>query len=75
MIFGYTPWALFWLFILSGAAMVFLVYGKKRPDGAAFVAGLALAIFPYFVKDSVWLVLLGTVVGAIFGFGRKWQWF
>lgn len=75
MIFGYTPWALFWLFIVSGAAMVFLVYGKKRPDGAAFVAGLVLAIFPYFVSDSVWLVLIATVVGVVFGLGRKWQWF
>ncbi len=75
MILGYTPWGMFWMLLLSGAAMVFLIYGKKRPDSAAFVTGLVLAIFPYFIKDSVWLVLIGAIVGCVFGFGRKWQWF
>lgn len=75
LILGYTPWALFWVILLSGAAMVFLIYGKKRPDGAAFVTGLVLAFFPYFIKDSVWLVVIGALVGTVFGLGRKWQWF
>lgn len=75
MILGYTYWALVWLFLLSGAAMVFMVYGKKRPDGAAFVTGLMLAVLPYFIKSSTGLVALGAAVGLIFGLGKKWQWF
>lgn len=75
LIFGYTPWALFWAILLGGAATVFLIYGKKRPDGAAFVTGLVLAVFPYFIKNSILLVVIGAIIGTVFGLGRKWQWF
>lgn len=75
MIFGYTSWAFFWMLTISAAGMAFAIYGKKRPDSAAFVTGLALMGYTYFIHNAVGLVLIALGIGAIFALGRKWQWF
>lgn len=53
---------LVWGVVFGSIGMAYLVYGKKRQKLGAFVAGLTLCIFPYFV-NSPWLtVIIGVVL-------------
>ena len=48
---------LIWGIVFGSVGMAYLVYGKKRQKLGAFIAGLALCIYPYFV-NSAWLTAL-----------------
>lgn len=62
---------LYWGIFISLVGMAFFMYGKKRPDPAALIAGIVLMIYPYFIR-SLW-VSIGIGVGmiALYFFLRK----
>ena len=55
---------LLWGLVFSSCGLGFFIYGKKQRAVVPLVCGLALMIFPYFVSNTVFLVLLGTVLVA-----------
>ena len=44
--------------------MGYLVYAKAQRDGRAFVAGVALCAFPYFVSNPWLMFLVGAAIAA-----------
>ena len=50
--------------IWGSVGLGYFIYGKKQRAVVPLVCGLALMIFPYFVSNTVFLVLLGTVLVA-----------
>jgi len=43
----------------------FFVYGKRQRAVVPLVCGLALMVFPYFVSNTILLVVIGAVLIAV----------
>ena len=56
-----TSWLFFGL-IFGSVGLGFFVYGKQQKAAVPLVCGLALMVFPYFVSNSVVLVVLGVAL-------------
>ena len=59
-----TAWLL-WGMIFGSVGLGFFVYGKKQGAPVPMLCGVALMIFPYFVSNTVLLLLIGAVLMAI----------
>jgi hypothetical protein len=44
---------------------VLFVYGKKEGRGPQLIAGILLMVYPYFVPDLLWNVVLFFVIVAV----------
>ena len=56
---------LLWGLLFSSFGLGFFVYGKKQVMIVPLVCGLALIVYPYFMPNTVALVLTGLVLVAI----------
>lgn len=56
---------LLWGVLFSSIGLGLFIYGKKRQRFAALLCGVGLMVFPYFVSNTVLLVLIGGVLVAI----------
>ena len=56
---------LFWGLIFGSLGAGYFIYGKKQGAIVPLVCGIVLCIFPYFVANTLLLVLIGVVVAAI----------
>ena len=59
-----TAW-LFWGLLFGSIGLGFLIYGRKQRAVVPLVCGLALMVFPYFVSNTIWLVVIGVALVAI----------
>ena len=59
--------------IFGAIGTAYFVWGKKQHDALFLVAGVVLAVYPYFV-DNVWLVLLIGAAVAGFPVARAKGW-
>ena len=51
--------------VLFGAIGVgYFAYGKRQRRGVPLVCGLGLMLFPYFVANTILLVVIGLVLAA-----------
>jgi hypothetical protein len=57
--------SLLWGLLFGSIGLGFFVYGKRQRTGVPLACGLALMIFPYFVSNTVLLVVLGAVLMVI----------
>jgi len=57
--------SLLWGLLFGSIGLGFLVYGRKQRKVVPLVCGLALMVFPYFVANTVLLVVLGVTLIAI----------
>lgn len=57
--------SLFWGMIFGSVGLGFFVYGKKQGAVIPLLCGLALMIFPYFVSNTILLVVIGIALLAI----------
>ena len=57
--------SLFWGLLFGSIGLGFFVYGKKQRAVVPLVCGLVLMIFPYFVSNTILLVVVGAVLIAI----------
>jgi hypothetical protein len=62
---------LYWDVFISLAGFAFFLYGKKRPDAAALVAGIILMIYPYVVGSLWWSMGIGAGILLLFVFVKK----
>ncbi|MDD1643372.1 MAG: hypothetical protein LUQ29_08920 [Methylococcaceae bacterium] len=56
---------LLWGLLFSSIGLGFFVYGRKQAMIVPLVCGLALIVYPYFMPNTVALVLTGLVLIAI----------
>lgn len=57
--------ALLWGLLFGSIGLGFFVYGKKQRMIVPLICGLALMVYPYFMPNTVALVLTGLVLLAI----------
>lgn len=51
--------------IFTGAIGVgYFVYGKRQAKFVPLIAGMMLCVYPYFVDNVLWLVLVGVALMA-----------
>jgi hypothetical protein len=53
---------LLWSVLFSSFGMGFFMYGKKQKSSVPFVCGVALMIYPYFVTNTLLLILIGVLL-------------
>ena len=58
------PW-LFWGLLFGSIGLGFFVYGKRQMAVVPLVCGLALMIFPYFVSNTVGLIVTGVLLMVV----------
>jgi hypothetical protein len=56
---------LLWGLLFSSIGLGFFLYGKKQQRPVPLICGVALMIYPYFVPNTVALVVVGVVLTAI----------
>ncbi len=54
--------SLLWGMLFGSFGLGFFSYGKKQKHTVALLCGIALMVFPYFVTDTLWLVVIGLVL-------------
>ena len=56
---------LLWGLLFGAIGLGFFVYGKRQRAVVPLVCGLGLMLFPYFVSNTIVLVLVGGVLIAV----------
>jgi len=51
--------ALFIGMVISTIGVGYLMYGRRQSKFVPVIAGVVLCIYPYFVDDWVWLIVIG----------------
>jgi hypothetical protein len=46
--------------IISTVGVGYMMYGRRQTKFAPTIAGVVLCIYPYFVDDWVWLIVIGV---------------
>ena len=59
---------IYWDLLISLIGMGFIMYGRKRPDSVALVAGIVLVAYPYFISSVAWDIVVGLVIVAVYIF-------
>lgn len=59
-----NEWWLLWGLLFGAVGLGFFVYGKRQRAVVPLVCGLALMIFPYFVANTILLVVVGVALIA-----------
>jgi predicted membrane protein len=57
--------SLLWGLLFGSIGLGFFVYGRRQKAVVPLACGVALMIFPYFVSNTILLVLLGVALIAI----------
>ncbi len=55
---------LFVTVVFSAIGMAYFTYGKRQGKASALIGGVALMVYPYFVKSAVVLIGLGVALSA-----------
>jgi predicted membrane protein len=57
--------SLLWGLLFGSIGLGFLIYGRKQRAVVPLICGLTLMVFPYFVSNTILLVVIGIVLIAI----------
>jgi hypothetical protein len=60
-----NPAQLFWGLIFGSIGLGFFVYGRKQRAVIPLICGITLMIYPYFVSNTILLLLIGALLCAI----------
>ena len=61
---------LLWGMVFGSFGMGYISYGKKQKRTVALLCGIALIVFPYFVTDTLWMIVTGLALLAAPFFAR-----
>jgi hypothetical protein len=61
---GSEAWLL-WGVVFGSVGLAYFVYGKKQQRFVPLLCGIALMAFPYFISNTVLLVVVGLVLSAV----------
>ena len=56
---------LLWGLLFGSIGAGYFIYGKKQRDPVPLVCGIALMVFPYFVSNTVALVVAGIALCSV----------
>ena len=51
--------------VFGSVGLAYFVYGKKQQRFVPLLCGIALMAFPYFISNTVLLVVVGLVLSAV----------
>ena len=57
--------SLLWGLLFGSFGLGFFVYGRKQKAVVPLVCGLILMVYPYFISNTIILVILGVVLTGI----------
>jgi hypothetical protein len=57
--------SILWGFLFGSFGLGFFIYGKKQHAVVPLICGLALMVFPYFISNTILLVVIGVALIAI----------
>lgn len=57
--------SLLWGLLFGSIGLGFFIYGKKQQRVVPLICGVALMAFPYFVANTILLVVIGVLLTAI----------
>jgi len=57
--------SMIWNLIFGSIGLGYFIYGKKQKKGVPLACGIGLMIFPYVVSNTVWLVVIGSLLSAV----------
>jgi hypothetical protein len=57
--------SLLWGVVFGAVGLAYFVYGKKQQRFIPLLCGIGLMIFPYFMSNTVLLVVVGLALSAI----------
>ena len=70
--FGFSPWGILAGVIFSVIGLVYFKRGRKEIDVATISAGVALMLFPYFVSDTLYMILSGAAIMGLHYMAQKY---
>ena len=56
--------SIFWGFLFGSIGIGFFIYGRKQQKMVPLACGLLLMVFPYFVTNTILLVVIGALLMA-----------
>lgn len=71
LIGGFSLWGLIGGFLFGGIGFAAFVYGKKNSALRPLVIGLLLMFYPYFIRTTAALYIVGAVLTAALYFFRE----
>jgi len=57
--------SLLWGVVFGAVGLAYFVYGKKQQRFVPLLCGIGLMAFPYFVSNTIALLLVGALLSAI----------
>jgi len=63
--------ALLWGVLFSSIGIGYFIYGRRQDKTIPLLAGMALMIYPYFMPNSIALVVIGIIFTAVPYFLRR----
>ena len=67
---GFSTAGLIWTVIFNGLGFIAFTYGKKNSEMKPMLLGIALMAYPYFVRSTNMILIVGTVLTAALYFWR-----
>ena len=62
---------LLWGVLFSSIGIGYFIYGRRQDKTIPLLAGMALMIYPYFMPNSIALVVIGIIFTAVPYFLRR----
>ena len=56
--------SILWGFLFGSIGVGYFIYGRKQQKVVPLVCGVLLMVFPYFVSNTILLVLIGAALMA-----------
>ena len=56
---------LLWGVVFGSVGLAYFVYGKKQQRFVPLLCGIALMAFPYFISNTVLLVVVGLLLSVV----------
>ena len=64
-LFGFSMWGILASLLFSGIGFFYFKRGKDTADMPMMVGGIALLVYPYFVSDTLYIVVIGLALTAL----------
>lgn len=54
--------SLFWGIVFGSFGLAYFIYGRKQQALVPLLCGIVLMVFPYFIANTILLVIIGVVL-------------
>lgn len=68
---GFSIWGMVGGFLFGSVGFVAFMYGKKNSIAQPMILGIALIAYPYFVRDTIMVYVVGAALCAGLYFWRE----